>query len=128
MIPPELIASRTVVFRQLMKHIGEETADNIKTELETKNTWLKIDKIIKLNNITHMIKVVTKDTTSADKLLENGCLLFNTSICTYQLEKEIYVNILMCYKCYGLNKHLTKDCTSQQLICSECANIGHTYR
>lgn len=34
----------------------------------------------------------------------------------------------MCFKCYKMESHLTKNCPKKQQICSECAETGHTWR
>ena len=44
-----------------------------------------------------------------------------------QCEIERFTNLLMCYKCYALEAHITAKCTQTYIICSECGEMGHRH-
>lgn len=127
-IPPDLRAKRTVFVRQVETTAGGQAADNIKLDLEKNHPWLKINAIIKIKDYTHVFKIICNETQMATKILETGLLLFNTRITPRQCEREQYTHLLICFKCYKMEDHPTKDCPSNKTICSECAQEGHTFR
>ena len=126
-IPPDLRAKRTIFVRQLDRDVGSHTADEIKHEIATQQTWLHIQDVIKIKHYTHVIKIVTTDTTIAQRILTNGFYMYNTKITPTQCEQEQYTHLLICYKCYQIEDHPTHQCTSTTPSCSECAAKDHTY-
>ncbi|KAF9756170.1 hypothetical protein NGRA_3295 [Nosema granulosis] len=64
----------------------------------------------------------------ANRVIENGFLLFHCKITPSQIKREEYIDILMCFKCYKIENHTTKDCpTPDIVVCSECTG-DHDYR
>ena len=126
-IPPEQRSKRTIFIRQLDSYAGQHSAEQIKQEIENKNTWIKLTEVIKIKQYTHLIKIICTETSTATKILDNGLQMFNTRITPQQCEREIYTLILTCFKCYKYEDHPTKQCTSTVQICSECAETGHTF-
>ena len=65
----------------------------------------------------------------ANKAIENGILAFNLKITPSQIQKERFVDLLMCFNCYALENHPTKDCPNlnSPKKCSECSG-DHDYR
>lgn len=127
-IPPDVRARRTIFVRQVDRIVGTKTADEIKTELETQQHWLRITEIIKIKDYTHVFKIICNETTMADRILTDGLKAFNTRLTPGQCEQERFTHLLICYKCYDYDKHPTKDCPQTYDICSECATKGHTFR
>lgn len=125
--PPELRSKKTIFVRQVDSSAGGRAAEDIKTELQTNQTWLKIKEIIKIKDYTHVFKIVCSETQMANRILETGLNLFNTRIPQYNCEMEDFTHLLVCYKCYQIENHPTSECKSQRTVCSECAQEGHTW-
>ena len=126
-IPPELRAKRTVFVRQLDQSVGSRPTDELQAELERNHPWLQVREVLKIKHFTHLIKLQLQDTAMADRILTEGLLLFNTRISPHQCALEKFTHILICYKCYKFNSHITKDCTSTKIVCSECSEEGHIH-
>jgi len=128
LIPPETNANRTIVVRGIDERILDHSCDEIKEELQRCNDWAQVNEVIIIPNIKHLIKIKFANTTSVKKSVDNGLLLFNQSFSGKSIEKELFINLTPCYRCYSYD-HKTTNCpTPDKKICSECANEGHTYR
>ena len=125
--PPDLRAKKTVFIRQIDRYAGTHSPDEIKDEIETKNRHIKLDSVQKIKDYTHIIKLITKDTHTAQSIITQGFNMFNTRITPHQCEQEKYTHLLICFKCYSFENHPTNQCTSNTIICSECAHTGHTH-
>ncbi|KAF2345340.1 hypothetical protein FHG87_023903 [Trinorchestia longiramus] len=97
-IPPDLQAKWTVFIRQIDADIGLKPAEEIKNEIKRQNDWLTVTEVIKIKTYTHLLKLVTTDTTTAQQLLRQGLYIFHTKITPQQCEQEKYTHILICYK------------------------------
>ena len=65
----------------------------------------------------------------ADRVMQSGLKCLYTTIPTSQIEREKFINLLMCFNCYQYEHHKTEDCPNKDVTsCSECAAIGHSYR
>lgn len=127
-IPPELRSKRTIFARQLDSHAGQHSPQEIETELIKNQPWLAGIEIVKIKEYTHVLKIICPDTSIANRILENGFNFFNTRVTPQQCEPEKFVHLLICYKCYEIESHPTKDCKITTIVCSECAQEGHTFR
>lgn len=125
--PPELRSKKTVFVRQVDSTVGERPVDDIKTELMTNHSWLKVTEIVKIKNYTHVFKIVCAETQMATKIIESGINLFNTRIPPFNCSVEEFTHLQICYTCYKIEDHPTNRCTSTTKICSECSAIGHTW-
>lgn len=126
-LPPEIRAKRTIFVRNLDIHIGQHSQDELKQEIEEKNDWAKIEEVIKIKNFTHILKIRFRDTLMADKAMDRGLLAYNMSVTPNQIQRETFVSLLTCFKCYALEDHTTKDCQAQEIMCSECGETGHKW-
>ena len=68
------------------------------------------------------------DTETADRVLDNGLLCYNTRIPPHHCSRETFTHLLICFKCYKFEDHPTKDCTLDHDVCSECAADDHNHR
>ena len=125
--PPELRCKKSVFVRKLSYQVGKHTAEQLKQDIELRNSWAKIEEVVKIKEYTHCFKIIFEDTSMAEKALRDGFLTYNMSVKTDQIEQEKFVHIQTCFKCYRHNSHTTKDCTETQKVCSNCAETGHTY-
>jgi hypothetical protein len=126
-IPPDLRSKRTIFVRQLDRDIGKKTPTEIKDEITRLQNWIQVQDVIKIKDYTHIIKIITTDTTIAQRILTEGFSMFNTRITPTQCEQEKYTHILICYKCYKFEDHPTHKCTNTTPSCSECASNDHTH-
>jgi hypothetical protein len=127
-LPPKIKAQRSIICRQLDPHVGANTADDLKKEIERCNDRLKVAEVIKFGTHTHVMKIEFTESGMAHHALENGILAFNVKISSRQIKKEEHIDLLMCFKCYQLEKHTTNECpTPDLIICSECSG-NHNYR
>ena len=64
------------------------------------------------------------------QVLTKGLLLFNLSHPAHNICKEIFFEILICFKCYQIEDHPTSSCPKSKdyKICSLCASLEHTHR
>ena len=66
----------------------------------------------------------------ASQVLTKRLVLFNLSHPACNICKEIFIEILICFKCYQLEDHPTSSCPKSKdyKICSLCASLEHTHR
>lgn len=127
-VPSQIITQRSIICRKLDIWVGSHSPEDIKAEVERNHTWAKVKEVIKFGNHTHIVKIVFRTTEMAHKAKEGGILLFNVAISHEQIEKEIFVNVQMCFTCYRMEQHLTKECPNKDLmVCSECSGTDHRY-
>ncbi|KAF2349153.1 hypothetical protein FHG87_020091 [Trinorchestia longiramus] len=105
--------------------IMKDSADIIVTWIILENEWLKGIEVIKIKDCSHITKIVTPNTKTAERILREDFNLYYTKISPQQCELEKYTHILICYKCYKLEDHPTHQYTEKQ-SCSECASQEHT--
>jgi len=127
--PPEYNAMRTVTIRNIDRQIIDYEESEIKETIERENGWAKVEEVIKLPNAPTIIKVRFETTQMAKKALESGMLLLHQSIPSRFIEKEIFINLVPCYRCYKYD-HMIKDCKEPETYraCSECSAKDHTYK
>lgn len=128
-LPPKVRAQRSIICRQIDHYIGQNTANDIKDEINDKNSQLTVTEIISFKSYTHVFKIEFQTTKMADLATRNGLDAFNLRITPSQIQKEKFVDLLMCFNCYKLEDHTTKDCPTvdETKKCSECAG-DHNYR
>ena len=126
--PPEYNANRTVVLRNIDSLISEIDTEELKNDLERRNEWLKVNEVIKIPNVPKILKLRLETTEMVKKAEDSGILIWNQSIPPSSVQKEIYIFLNICYKCYSF-EHKTENCpTPNVIICSECAAPSHTFR
>lgn len=127
-LPPKIKAQRSVICRQLDSHVGANSADDLKHEIERCNAQLKVAEVIKFGVHTHVMKIEFTESEMAHHALENGILAFNVKIASRQIKKEEHIDLLMCFNCYKLESHTSKECPTPDLVvCSECSG-NHNYK
>lgn len=127
-LPPHLRARKCVVVRNLDKELHDWTTDRMLEDLEQRNEWAKIEAVFRMGEIKHMIKIRFQEITMARKACEAGLAFHTTHIATHQIEPEEFIPITPCWNCFKYN-HNVKDCPLKETtFCSECAEMGHTFR
>ena len=128
-LPPEIKAKRTVILRQVDDSILGRNNEDIITELQGCNDWLKVADIYVFPSSPTM-KIVCDTNEMATRALNNGVRLFNLSIPPTNIQQEKFINLLTCYRCYAIEDHQASSCgkSKEHKICSVCAMTGHTYK
>ena len=57
-LPPAILAKRTIFIRQVDATVGGRSANDIKDELTRLQPWLKINEIIKIKDYTHVFNII----------------------------------------------------------------------
>ena len=128
-IPPQVRARRSLFLRRVDSFVGAHSPVELKNELEAQKPWLKVREVFKIKDYTHVLKIECQELQMADKALEQGLLCFYTKIAGAQIERETYVSLQMCFKCYRYEQHQTSECPEGDIRwCSECGAKDHTYR
>jgi hypothetical protein len=117
-VTPEAKARRTVICRNVPSTITEHDDYDIITEIEEKNKWAKIIHAFVFNNGRNL-KLEFAEERAANKALENGIKAYHLIIPHFNIEKDLYIPVLQCRKCYKLG-HDTKACKTTLAVCSEC--------
>lgn len=126
-IPAQISTQRSIICRKLDPYVGGHTSEDIKNEIERVQTWAKVREVVKFGNYTHVIKITFESTDMAQRALD-GLRLFNVAITSSQIERETFTNVQMCFVCYRMEQHQTKECPHRNIkVCSECAEEGHRY-
>lgn len=127
--PPDLHAKRSIIVKRLDSFIYDQDAESIKRELERVNPWLKIRNLFKFPN-SKTFKITCFNLDMVSRALSGGLLMFNLSISSNNISPEDFVNVMICYRCYKWNDHITESCSkaSSYIICSLCSSTDHIYK
>ena len=106
--PPEYEAARTVMIRNVDSVISQMTENEIVHKIET-DTNLKVKKLTKIPNSSHLLKIMFQTTTMADRVIEKGVKVGFQYFHKANVEKEMFVSIIPCYRCYSY-RHMKKNC------------------
>jgi len=120
---PETKAKCTVVAKKIDKTILPRSCQAIQEEVSTMNDVTVVD--VYKPPESRILKIRCSAPEEAQKLLSRGIVLFNTSVPTYNVEAECFVQVDQCLKCYRYN-HLRHTCTHEQR-CSRCGDPGHFF-
>ena len=127
--PPEYNAMRTVTAKYVDRQVSEHREADIKENIEMENAWAKVEEVIKIPNISHILKIRFETTQMAKRAIDRGILILHQNIPPKYVEREIFINLTPCYRCYSYD-HLLKDCDHDETYkaCSECSSKDHTYK
>ena len=123
--PPEYEAARTVMLRNFDNLISSMSSDEIVGLIDPS---LRVRKLIKIPNSSHLLKLIFESTDMADRAVREGLNLRFQRFEKGSIEKEMFVPVVPCYKCYSCT-HQKRNCPKLQeyKICSICATEGHYY-
>ena len=122
--PPEYEAARTVMLRNVDDSISAMSSDAIVVLIDPS---LRVKKLIKIPNSSHL-KIIFESADIADRVVREGLNLRFQRFEKGNIEKEMFVPVVPCYKCYSYT-HQKRNCPKPQeyKICSICAIEGHYY-
>ena len=123
--PPEHAAARTVILKNVDSSISHMTEEEIVSNMCPR---MPVEKIIKIPNASHLLKIVFVKAESADRAVIQGIKIQFQRFSGGSIEKEMFVAVVPCYRCYSY-EHPKRGCSKPQSykICSNCANEGHIY-
>ena len=126
---PEDRARRTVFARQLDSRVGSMLPADLITDIEQKNPGIKISELFKIKDYTHVVKITTQTIQMAERLEKEGFLAGTFAIAPRQVEREMFQHVKMCFHCYQLETHQSKNCPRKdKKVCSECSGTDHTFK
>jgi len=120
---PETKAKCTVVAKKIDKTILPRSCESIQAEVSAKNDVTVVD--VYKPPESRIVKIRCSAPEEAQKLLTRGIVMFNTSVPTYNVEPESFIQVDQCLKCYRFN-HTKHTCTHEQR-CSRCGELGHFF-
>ena len=128
-VPPDLKAKKSIIVKQVDSYVYDQNIDAIRYELEKENDWLSVNEIFKFPK-SRNIKLTFANQNMVTLALSRGLLMFHLSITPSFIVRDEYVNVLICYKCYKWNDHLTESCSKPSTfkICSLCSSEDHTFK
>lgn len=127
--PPQLKARRSVIVRRVDNHIYEHSVDEIRGEVQDKNSWADVVDVVKFPN-SKTIKIQFSNAAIAQRCLSDGLSLFHLHVGSSCMSVDKYIDILTCFRCYALESHIAANCSKSQSykLCSICAIEGHDWR
>ena len=126
-IPPEsLVADRTLLVRGLDESYG--SLGNAELTSLVKEAYPSIEEVIQIPNRTRYIKLLFHNAEAAQKHASSGINIGYQRIPPHQLVRDTVVDVTICYKCYALESHNTRDCKKKTPTCSNCASTEHDFR
>ena len=124
-IPANLNAEKTLVVKNLEARLGRKSVKEIAETV--KQTLPQVKAVFKTNAI-RVIKILLPTVADANHLLAKGFVLGGQRIPPNNLEKELFIRVNTCFRCYEVEKHLTKHCQANKQWCSTCAKSGHEWK
>ena len=127
-MPQEYSALKTLMVKGVGWGVYHKSVDDIRTHIESVYPNWKIERIVKIPNNETLMKIVCKSPSVADQIAENGITIFSQRFDGRSLEREVYINVTPCMRCYKYD-HFTKKCKAPESykICSECAGMDHRF-
>ena len=124
-IPEQLRVARSALLFKCDDMITKHTAEEIKTNISQCNN-INVLNVIKISKRT--LKVEFDNEHTCQKVVSGGLFLFNLSIPASCISEDRYIEIEICYTCYNLDGHISKDCPKKELkVCSTCSSTTHRH-
>ena len=96
-LPPDLKAKRSVTLRRCDYQILNKKKEDIKFEIKKQNGCIRVRDIFKYDSSKN-IKVTFENQHMVSNVLTKGLILFNLSHPAHNICREIFVDILTCFK------------------------------
>ena len=127
--PPDLQSRRTVIVKYLDDSICNCSVDEISTDINSNNLWLKTELIAKFKT-GRGLKMICETIEMAQRCLREGFFIFNLNISPRQMAADNYINVRYCYRCYAIGEHISNNCPlpADYKICSNCSSNDHDYK
>ena len=127
--PPDCLHNKSIFVNKLSPFVFDFGHELILENLNNSNPVSAYKVFIihpKSGKSPSSIKVVFNTESDANFVLSNGLRLFDLSINTDQLNREPYVKILQCFKCFSYS-HTAFTCKTPSAKCNICSS-NHNFR
>ena len=123
--PPEYEASRTVILKNVDEMLQLMSVEELASDIDKD---LKVRKVIKIPKNNRLLKIVFHSSSIADNVVEKGLKVHFQKFANKSIEKEIFIPLFPCYKCYEYS-HSKRQCSKPEdyKIFSNCAREGHIF-
>ena len=74
--PPEFIANKTIVLRNVDAMITQVDPEELRQDLENRNDWIKVEEVILIPNAPKIIKIRTESAAMAKTAVEKGIYIY----------------------------------------------------
>ena len=126
-MPPEHVAMRTILVKGLEWNVAVKSKENYQHKIQSEYLDWKLEKAVKIPENDKFMKFVCANVHTASKIVDKGLAIFNQRFVGKSLEKEFYINITPCFRCYQYD-HLTKKCkTLKGIKYAQNALKGHRF-
>ena len=124
----DLKADRSIIILNIDDIIYDNGEDDIKSEIESKNTWAEILEVHKFGN-SKSIKVMFSSNKVRETSVTRGLCMFGLSLPGTSFKRDAYFPVLCCYRCYKLECHTISNCpeSTDYKICSICSSNDHVW-
>jgi len=126
-LPPDMKAKLTLVFKRLDRHVVNEPESAIADEIMAAAPDSHVENVFVLKS-SYLLKVRFSEHQAAKNIKEKGIYLFNLFVAPWQIEFERFTPLRQCMNCYGYG-HIKSQCKeTKSTRCSECGSSTHSYR
>jgi len=127
-LPPDIAVNKCVIVRYLDCSIYDRHDDEIRAEIESENN-VKIIDFFKFPK-AKSFKITFLTLELASRVINKGLKMFHFSVPPCNIERDVFIKLTTCFKCYTVDTHTTVECPkdSSYKICSECSSPDHTFR
>ena len=94
------------------------TEEELKDDMNSRNTQPEIVEVTKFGSYTHLFKIELRTIEQAQRVPQNEILCGHTKIASHQIEKEEFTDILICFNCYKLEDHSLANCPKKVQWCA----------
>ena len=109
MKPHDYDSRKTIVVRKIDPYIKKTSSNKLIKSIEERNPGIRVTEIIKLPHRNSIIKIKLKEIGMVQFCKDNGLTIRNQHVEAHNIEKEIYITLIPCYRCYDY-EHSTDEC------------------
>ncbi|XP_050714145.1 uncharacterized protein LOC126997135 [Eriocheir sinensis] len=126
--PPEVKCRKCIIIKNV-QGMADHDVLHIKQDTERIQSWASVTEVIRFPK-GHTYKVMFRIQDMAATACRQGLKALNLSLTPAQLEVEQFIPLTVCFRCYQIEGHTTKECTKPQdyKVCSICAETDHTWQ
>lgn len=120
-------ARKAIIAKNFDYWITEHSTEEILSDFNLRYPDTPCNKVITMRKNKNLLKIIFSNQQDAKTIAEKGFSIFHVRVPSYNINIDKFIEVPMCLKCYKLNDHPTRQCTSKVDICSECSVTGHRH-
>lgn len=120
-------ARKAIIARSFDPWITSHSIEQIHDEFNKRYPDTPCTKVLTLGKEKALLKIIFSSQEDAKTIAKSGFSLFHVRIPDYNIKIDEFIDVPICFRCYKLNDHHSKQCTSTEDICSECSEKGHRH-